>query len=545
MNKFDSFTLKLFAEETVDFFKGARIQKIQQPSSRELVFYIRNFGDMKKFYVNFHPEFHHLCFMSRENEKRRNINIPKAAPMFCMLLRKYVQNAKITDINVPEDERIFEIYFEHKNELDEKSKLCLAIELMGKYSNVILYNYDTNVIIGCAHNVSSEKSRERELCGLLPYVYPPKRKKKNILKVKKEDFLKKIDKTDVIQSIVSSYYYMTVPFATDIKNSLKDYSEENLYDASVAFFSKNVYIPYIAADYTDYSFIEKENMKRCVSVNDMIDDYFSYHLSEFIRKTLKNKIYNQINSKLKKLQILKKVQTEIKLKSTEAEEYKNKADILIANLYKFKSGDKNPLLYDYEGNPVIIEFDNDKTPQEVANKYYSAYKKSKTAAQYAQKIIEETDSEILYYKELMFFTESSVDFSELSEIYSEISGEIFERKEEEKKSLVEFIEYKGFKIYFGKNKKQNDYLLSKIASSEDIWFHPLNAPGSHVILKFPADKSEITDDVILKAAIITKEYSSQKNNSKTSIIYTKRKYVNKAKNKQAFVTYRNESEIVV
>ena len=99
--------------------------------------------------------------------------------------------------------------------------------------------------------------------------------------------------------------------------------------------------------------------------------------------------------------------------------------------------------------------------------------------------------------------------------------------------------------YIGKNKKQNDYVLSKLSSAEDLWFHPLNAAGAHVIVKKNNSKEEVPDSVLLKAAQITKEYSSQKENSKTCIIYTQRKYVKKANNKLAFVTYKNEVEIVV
>ena len=101
-----------------------------------------------------------------------------------------------------------------------------------------------------------------------------------------------------------------------------------------------------------------------------------------------------------------------------------------------------------------------------------------------------------------------------------------------------------YKIYIGKNQKQNDYLLSKIASADDLWFHPLNSPGAHIVVKLP-NKQTPPDSVILRAAYLTKESSSQKNNSKTSIIYTKRKYVKKANNKLAFVTYQNEKEIIL
>ena len=164
--------LKKYVEENEDFLTGARIQKIQQPTRRDFIFAIRNNGETRKLYININPQYYHICFMSKENEAKRLIDIPQKPPMFCMLLRKYIENAVIARVNQPEYERILEFYIETYNELSEKIYLCLAIELMGKYSNVVLYNYDTNIILGCAHNVGAEKSREREMAGGLPYIYP-------------------------------------------------------------------------------------------------------------------------------------------------------------------------------------------------------------------------------------------------------------------------------------------------------------------------------------------------------------------------------------
>ncbi|MBO5435511.1 NFACT family protein, partial [bacterium] len=181
MITFDSLTLKAWIEENRTFLTGARIQKIQQPTRKDFVLTIRSNGETRKLYININPQFHHLCFMNKENEAKRLIEIPQKPPMFCMLLRKYLENAVISKVNQPPNERILEFYIETYNELSEKIYLCLAIELMGKHSNVVLYSDDTNVIIGCAHNVGAEKSREREMAGTLPYVYPPKQIKTDIL----------------------------------------------------------------------------------------------------------------------------------------------------------------------------------------------------------------------------------------------------------------------------------------------------------------------------------------------------------------------------
>ena len=207
MISFDSLTLKIWIEENIDFLQGARIQKIQQPTRRDFVFFIRNNGVTKKLYINISPEFYHVCFMSKNNEEKRLIEIPQKPPMFCMLLRKYLESAVIAKVEQPEYERILELYIETYNELSERIYLCLAIELMGKYSNIILYNYDTNIIIGCAHNVGVEKSREREMSGGLPYVYPAGRPKEWY---KTENSLANEKSVTSINELIDDYYSVII-----------------------------------------------------------------------------------------------------------------------------------------------------------------------------------------------------------------------------------------------------------------------------------------------------------------------------------------------
>ena len=173
MINIDYITLQKFFEENIDFVIGARLQKIQQPTRRDFIFQLRNNGESRKFYININPQFYHVTFMSKENEERRNLVIPKQPPMFCMLLRKYLEGCKISDACVIEGERILELHFETMDEFSQKRSLCLCIELMGKHSNVILYDRETKIIIGCAHNVGPEKSRYRELQGGQTYIYPP------------------------------------------------------------------------------------------------------------------------------------------------------------------------------------------------------------------------------------------------------------------------------------------------------------------------------------------------------------------------------------
>ena len=543
MINLDSLTLKLFLDENIDFFVGAKIQKIQQPGRNELIFFIRNNGKNRKFYINFNPAVYHLCFMSEENEKKRNLFIPKTAPMFCMLLRKYILNAKIIKVDVPKFERIFEIYFEYYDELNEKSVLCLAIELMGKYSNVILYNYDTNVIIGCAHNVSAEKSKERELSGLLPYTYPKKQRKINILKTSFENFKNNILSENYADEISQKYYYITKFIVNQTIENLENFSILNLYNALKDFISLSVIEPCIKDDFSYYSVKKYKDYNLCSSINEMIDNYFSYHQMVYLLENMRAKVSKVIDNNLKKLTILEENQLSQIQKLNKAMEYKTKADVIMANSYFIKDCPKEISLKDFDNNDLLIELDENLSAVDNANKYYKMYKKAKSAYEHAENLIQETKRQILYFAELKFYSDNSNSYNELEDIYNEIYNK--PEANEKVSEKIDFIDIDGYRIYIGKNKKQNDYILSKLSSAEDLWFHPLNAPGAHVIIKTDKIKEKVPDNVILKAAQLTKEFSSQKNNSKTSIIYTKRKYVKKANNKLAFVTYKNEIEVIL
>ena len=120
-----------------------------------------------------------------------------------------------------------------------------------------------------------------------------------------------------------------------------------------------------------------------------------------------------------------------------------------------------------------------------------------------------------------------------------------EVKKEEKISLKSY-ECEGFEILLGKNNKQNDFLVSKIASGEDIWFHAYNCPSSHVLIKIKKDSPRLTPKVLEFAAKLVKDNSPMKNSTKASIIYTKRKYLKKPPGGVlGYVTYKNEKEIVI
>ena len=154
-----------------------------------------------------------------------------------------------------------------------------------------------------------------------------------------------------------------------------------------------------------------------------------------------------------------------------------------------------------------------------------------------------------YLESIIYSINIGDTFSDLYEILAEceeagyISTSQNAIKSDKTKAEERIID--GFRVYIGKNNKQNDYIVSKLSSPDDVWFHTQNTPSSHVLLKI-TDKKEPDDKIIYECAKLVKEHSSAKNNTKVGVIYTKRKYLKKPpKSPLGYVTYKNEKEIVV
>ena len=480
MINLDFYTLKEFLVENKDFLSGAKLQKIQQPTRRDFILSLRNMGESRKFYINISPQMYHVAFATVESIAKRGIIIPKNPPMFCMLLRKYIEGAKIIDSNVAEGERILEFYFEVIDELGNKRILCLAIELMGKHSNVILYDKADYTIIGCAHNVGAEKSKFRELQGGLKYIYPPKGIN-NISKVK-------------------------IP----------------LYEAL------------------------KDNYPQNSSVNTILDGYFSTEQQNLVIKTKKTKLKENINTKLNKnIKAISKIEA-LLAKRDKTDKYKLYGELLTTNAYKKIDYVKSIELFDYtSGSNIIIDLNETKTLNENAHHYFKLYSKSKKTKEKSEEMLNELKIKDEYFENILYSISMASDFESLAEIESEIGvSDEKETKKKLQKINIEKVIIEGFEVYIGKNNKQNDYIVSRLAKDEDIWFHTRLCAGSHILLKTLG--KEPNEEVIFECCKLARKYSSAAQPSKVGIIYTKAKNLRKPPAAPlGYVTYKNEKEILV
>lgn len=468
MINIDSQTLKAFFDENIDFFIGARLQKIQQPTRRDFILSLRNNGVSRKLYININPQIYHICFI--ENEKR-GIVFPKQPPMFCMLLRKYLEGCRIGDALVVEGERILEFHFDIMDEFSQKRQLCLCIELMGKHSNVILYDRESSIIIGCAHNVGAEKSRYRELQGGLKYIYPPK--------------------TNGGEWI-------------------------NLLD------------------------VLKKEYPNADSINVMLDNYYSNIQEKLNLTSEKNRLYSIVQPKLKRVKnSIDKISALLK-KRDKTQEYKLWGELLTANLYQKVDYHNKIEVFDYINNKnITIELDETKTLNENAQRYFRLYTKAKTTKEKSEELLRGLNIEREYLEEILYSIDKASNSSELSEI------EVEEKKNTKKeKPQITKIQINEFDVYIGKNNKQNDFIVSKLAKDDDYWFHTRLCAGSHILLK--VNRIEPDEKTIFECCKLAREYSSATQPSKVGVIYTKAKNLRKPPAAPlGYVTYKNEKEILV
>ena len=515
MINIDFLTLKAFFLENIDFFIGARLQKIQQPTRRDFILFLRNNGESRKLYINIYPQIYHLCFMNKENEEKRSILIPKKPPMFCMLLRKYIEGAKISDALVIDSERIFELHFDIYDELSQKRQLTLAIELMGKHSNIILYDRETKIIIGCAHNVGAEKSRYRELQGGLKYIYPPR---VNGKANNKNDNL-----------------------SNELKIQFKNLTEEKINE----YLFKTTFNPAIKEErYTLFAELIKDSTPQN-SVNQMLDNYYSSIQEKLNLNTEKTKLVEITNAKLKKVKNSISKISALLNKRDNSEKYKLYGELLTANLYKKCDYQKSIEVFDYVNNSdLIIELDDTKTLNENAQRYYKLYTKAKTTKEKSLELINKLNIEKEYIENILYSIESAHKLSELDDIKLELGIKNEEKKKKQEKLNVEKIQIQGFDVYIGKNNKQNDFIISKLAKDNDYWFHTRLCAGSHILLK--TNGQEPKDTVLYECCKLARKYSSATQPSKVGVIYTLAKNLRKPPaSPLGYVTYKNEKEILI
>ncbi|WP_165371275.1 Rqc2 family fibronectin-binding protein [Clostridium tetani] len=560
----DGLFLYATLEELKDSILNSKIYKINQPEKDEIVFSLKKDKNSYKILISASTMYPRIHFTDI-NKKN-----PMTPPMFCMILRKYLSNSKITSIYQLQLDRVVFIDLQGKDELGFEKTYTLIIEIMGRHSNISLVEKSSSIILDSIKHITPEINSVRTLLPGLKFVLPPKSNKLNPLDYTYDDLEKFILENNIkLNNTFVSKVFMGVgnQLSKEIINSLNsELSLENLKDIHKEielFFNKvtqdnfSFFITLendIFQDFfpIDLSSLEQKDKLHFSSPSKTLEYYYS---EKDKRDRLNNKshsllklVNNNLDRCHKKMEIL----NDNLKKCEKADKYRIYGELLTANIYSIKQGDESIDVVNYysEDSQVInINLDPTKTPSTNIQNYFKRYSKLKKSKEYSLEQIKITEDEIIYLNSVLTNIKNTENYAGIEEIKKELMDARYLkfkkniRKKETKSKPIHFISSEGIHIYVGKNNIENDYLTLKFADKRDLWFHTKNIPGSHVILK---TLGKFTEKTIEEAANLAAFYSKGRDSSKVPVDYTEVRNVHKPNGaKPGMVIYETNKTIFI
>lgn len=553
---FDGIILKSIVCELNTTLNNGKINKVFEPTKNDIILGI--YANGKNYALNICIDAVNYRIHLTTTQKPNPIN----APNFCMLLRKYLIGMRIKEIHNYDLERIVKIDLEGYNELNDFVTRRLVVELMGKHSNIILLNENNRIIDSLRHTDTFSNS-SRNILPSYTYEYP-KNDKINFTSLNNFDEFYNIVSSDLITTLCNTFTGFSKLFAETVLNKLEISSNPTLEELKKVYIYINDIVTNIGtnnisfqscqiANKEDYTVtLEKHSNK--LHFNFSIDDFY---FNKETNDNFKNYRNNVLKLLLTHLNKYKKRLQNIDHKLSECEQldtYRIYGELITANLYHISKENIDSItLENYYNNnePIRISLDKSISPAQNAKKFFKKYNKLKNALEIVDIQKKETSKEIYYIESIIYELETAKTVSDIDDIYSEISENIaFNKpnKNQSKKKSVDFspkkYEIDNYTIFVGKNNKQNDYLTTKYASKNDIWFHTKDIHGSHVILK--NNGCEITDDILIKCAKLAAKNSRASHSSNVPVDYTFVKFVKKPTGANpGMVIYTNNKTLYV
>lgn len=561
---FDGFVTKAIITELNNNLIGAKVNKVLQPTKSEIILELYVNGKNYSLLLSCDPEF---CRIGLTKYSKPN---PQNALNFCMLLRKYLVGGKILEISNYDLERTVQIKFSCYNELNDLVTRKLYIEIMSRQSNIVLTN-ENNIIID---SIKHFDTNTREMLPAHEYEFVPIAKKSFIALENTSDFINLIPEDSMLsKSLPNLFIGFSKTFVNLLLQRLKiddtNFSHTdltNLYNTIKEIISNFGTNKISAIRFGNDFIIANTETSEILQINNFIDDYYFFKEQNTHFQTAKNNLLHIVLASLKK--ITKKLENiNQKLKEcNDMDKYKLYGELLTANLYKINSSynlSEIEVENYYDNNNLIkIPLDKSVSVHKNIDKFFKKYNKLKNALIIVSEQKKETEKELDYIESIVFSLENAKSLKDINEIYEEISENIVTKKnvsnkkqnnlKKKQKNSSEHeltsIEFENYTIYIGKNNIQNDYLRTKVANPNDVWFHAQKIHGSHIILKNSKNLpiEDIPETVLFECAKLAKENCKSELSLNVPIDYCYVKYVKKAPGaKPGMVIYSNFQTIIV
>lgn len=565
---FDGITIANVVHELNGTILDGRINKIAQPEADELLLTIKMPRGQKRLYISASASLP-LIYLTDENKPS-----PMTAPNFCMLLRKHINNGRITKIYQPKLERIICFEIEHLDELGDLCKKRLIVEIMGKHSNIIFCN-DKGMIIDSIKHVSSQMSSVREVLPGRDYFIPDTMEKLDPLTVSEDAFISSLQEKPAHLSKalyttftgVSPVVAEEICYLSGIESGItpKDLSEDIMHHLFNQFslYFENVKqgqfapaIYYNGAEPKEFAALPLSHFNLYIkkdfsSVSELLETYYAEknNLTRIRQKSvdLRRVVQTALERNRKKYDLQFK-----QLRDTEnREKYKVYGELIHTYGYELEEGAKKLDALNYYTNEMItIPLDPQKTAMENAKKYFDKYNKQKRTFEALSELIQETKDEITYLESVSNSLDIALSEDDLIQIKEELTQAGFiRRKYTKKKEKIiskpfHYLSSDGYHMYVGKNNLQNEELTFHFAVGNDWWFHAKGVPGSHVIVK--TNGEELPDRTFEEAGRLAAYYSKNRGAEKVEIDYVEKKHVKKPNgSKPGFVVYYTNYSLMI
>ena len=561
---FDAVFLSAVLAEVRERCLGARVDKIHQPSRDTLILHLRSRDSREKllFAVNPTAPRLHLTSASPEN--------PAEPPMFCMLLRKHLLGARLTEITQLPMERAAFFTFDCTDEMGDAVQKRLAAELMGRTCNLYLLAPDGR-ILDCLRRIGLDETTRRPALPGLKYIPPEPVAKENPLE--SPDFAAILDRpgADVLADRLMDTLGGLSPLvcreaalfaAGDIDARVSALDREDTARKLADFFREYGAHPrpyyYAAPDGTPKQFAfcpirQYGSCQKAESFGALLDGYYTLRdrkdamrqKSQSVRKT----VQNLCTRLTRKLAIQEK-----ELQATyDRERLRQLGDILTANLHRVVKGQtviSCEDFYDEEMKMVDIPLSPILSPQQNAAKFYKDYTRMKNAEKELTHQISLGQTELEYLKSVLEELNRAQNEAELEEIRRELSDGGYLRQDGGKKRVkqgklapMRFVSTDGYPIYVGRNNRQNEELTFKLARKDDIWCHASKVHGSHVIISCAGTTPP--DNTITQAAQLAAYYAETTGGRNVPVDVTPVKQVKKIPNgKPGMVIYHTYKTVI-
>ena len=562
---FDAGMLACTLAEIRNAALGARLEKVYQPERDEIVLQMRSYEGGKRLCINAGSNNPRIGFTETQREN------PQNPPMLCMLLRKYLQGAKLVEVSQAGFDRVAILGFDTRDEMGFECRRYLIAELMGKYSNLFFCDGNKKIITAMRTSDLSLDSLRPLLTGMT-YVLPPSQGKHDTLGVDDTQFEEIYSElpTDrpLDKAIVSAFTGVSPVVAREITYRATGHTDTPIRycffeDVKREFFSvvgavKNEsFEPCLVLDGetpVEYSFIKLTQyagleIRRIDSAGRLLDGYFETRDNQQrVRQRASDilKLLTNAESRIKKKLELQRGEL---AECERGAQYKKLGDLITANIWRLSRGEARAEFEDYDSmrsdgsfDTVSVELDARLTPAANAQRYYKRYNKAKNARIELAKQIALGEAELDYVYSVFEALTRAETPTDLSEIRDELYRSGYASKMKAYSShkahapvIMQFETPDGMRVLCGKNNVQNEYITHKLAEKQDYWFHAKNTPGSHVLLV--TEGREPTDLDFTTAAEIAAHYSKAEG-ANIAVDYTLAKNVKKpAGGKPGLVIY--------